>query len=193
LSFGLRLGRFAANALVVLGIVGCATQVSKDPASPYSRVPVDSILTIHHKIEVPPGRSRVFFQNGRVAMAFNRYAPNCNIEVSKIDHQNRQYVEPGQYRVYRVQMSTEQIVRGRPLRLAALGLTLADLGSDGGEGTPMIYEGYHLWLESADPHVRRVSCRGALADPPVALPPSIEEIRQSLGDIMTLSLAKGTP
>jgi hypothetical protein len=125
-------------------------------------------------------------------MRFDRYAPNCNIEVDKIDYEARQYVEPGEYLVARVQRTTEQVVEARPVRLAALGPTLADLGGNGGnDGNPMIYEGYHLWLESPDPNVMRVSCRGALADPSEAYPPSIDEIRQSLGEIATLRLAEG--
>jgi hypothetical protein len=182
--------RWAALAVAV-AIAGCAAQVPRDPSSPYYRVPVGSVLRFDHKIGVPPGRTRVFFQNGTISMLFDRYAPNCNVEVRKIDYEARQYVEPGEYRVSRVQRTTEQVVEAGPLRLAALGRLVATMGgTSGSDGNPMIYEGYHLWLEGTDPNVMRLSCRGVLADPSEAYPPSIEEIRRSLGEIATLSLAE---
>lgn len=179
-----------ALTLLLLGLwlSGCASQAPKDPASPYFKVPPGSILTIKRKIEVPPGSTRVFFQNGKVSPAFNHYAANCNIEVNKLDEAAVQYVEVGEYRIVKVQRTQEEVVRSRRIQLAALSPLLAFGGGDGGEGSAMIYEGYDLWLESADPNVRRLSCRGAFADPHEAYPPSIDEIRQSLGAIMTLQL-----
>jgi hypothetical protein len=54
-------------------------------------------------------------------------------------------------------------------------------------GTSPIIHAVHLWLESAkQPQVRRLSCRGAVDDPPKAKPPTGEEIRQALGDVAAL-------
>ena len=53
----------------------------------------------------------------------------------------------------------------------------------------MIYEGYHLWLESSSqPNVMRLTCRGVIDIPWQARRPSIAEIRAALGEIATLSL-----
>lgn len=171
---------------IPLWLNGCAGHAPKDPASPYSRVTPGSVLINNRKIEIPPGSTRVFFQNGKISPAFNHYAANCNIEVNTLDTAI-QYVEPGAYRIIRVQRSMEEIVRSQSIKLAAFGPMLAGVGGSG-DGSAMIYLGYHLWLESDDPNVRRVSCRGAFADPHEAYPPSIDEIRQSLGNIMTLQL-----
>ena len=173
---------------IALYLNGCAGHAPQDPASPYSKVTPGSVLKINRKIEIPPGSARVFFQNGKQSPAFNHYAPNCNIEINKLDEGAVQYVEPGAYRISRVQQSLEEIVRSQPIKLAALGPMLAGVGGDGGDGSAMVYVGYHLWLDSEDPNVRRLSCRGAIADPHEAYPPSIDEIRQSLGNIMTLQL-----
>lgn len=176
--------------LVTLWISGCASPAPNDTASPYMKVPPGSVLTINRQIEVPPGSTRVYFQNGRVTRGFDHYAPNCNIEVSRLDDAQVQYVEAGEYPVSEVQNTLEEVVRSRAKQLAALGPMLAGEGGDGGDGSAMVYKGYHLWLEGADPNVRRLSCRGAYGDAHESYPPSINEIRQSLGDIMTLQLAE---
>lgn len=65
----------------------------------------------------------------------------------------------------------------------------AGIGGGGG-GTPMIYEGYHLWFDSPDqPNVMWMTCIGIFADMWEARPPTIAEIRASLGKLATLELA----
>jgi hypothetical protein len=159
--------------------------VKYDDNSPYSKVTAGSSISLRQKIEVPPGVTRVFMQDGRITAAYNRYAANCNIEVRKLDNQAVQYVEPGDYIVSKVQNTLEEVVSLQPLQVAALNMKLA--GMDDG-GAMMVYQGYHLWLQSEDPNVMRLSCRGAFAEQVDARPPSINEIRQSLGDIMSLSM-----
>ena len=184
--------RFVPILLAALLLGGCATQVPKDTASPYYLVPVGSVLKIHRMIEVPPVSTRLFFQNGKVSAGFNHYAPNCNIEVFKRDNHAVQYVKSGEYLISRVQKTQEEVVRARRLQVAARTLTMVAL-SGGGDGNASIYEGYHLWLEGPDPNVMRLSCRGVYAAPSEAYPPSIDEMRQALGEIMALELAQDGP
>jgi hypothetical protein len=122
--------------------------------------------------------------------AFDSFWPNCNFEVGRLDQENSQIIEPDRFTVRRSQFLTEEVVqRAEAVHLASL--RLAD-GQDSG-GHSMIYEGWHLWLESPDqPDVRRLTCRGVFADPHRADPPSIAEIRDALGDIATL-LLPGSP
>lgn len=177
----------ALTVLFTLPLVSCNETALRDPSSPYARVPVDSSLDIKQPITIPPGTTRVFIQLGKISRGFNRYAANCNIEVKKIDWAEEQSVEPGIYRISRVQPVTEEVVEGQAILVASLyGIGLmADGGMDDG-GSTLIYEGYHLWLDGPDPNVRRLTCRGSYDEPSSALPPSINEIRQALGDLMTL-------
>lgn len=175
--------------LAILALVtACSLPVPKGPDSPYAKTPVGSILELNRAIEIPPGSTRVFIQNGRLVNGFNHYTPNCNIEVRKIDQSSKQTIPTGVYRVVRVQSTYDENVKSTaPTRLAALGsFSLAESVDN---GSTMMYAGYHLYLEGADPNVMRLSCRGAFADPPDAVPPSINEIQQALGDVMTLRLA----
>ena len=180
--------RFLTILFATLLLAGCTAQVRKDTASPYYPVPGGSTLKINRMIEIPPPRTRHFLQNGKVSGHFDHYTPNCNIEVYKRDDLAVQYVQPGEYRISRVQQTREEVVRTRLPQLAALGAPSMLLASKG-DGNASIYLGYHLWLEGPDPNVMRLSCRGAFADPSEAYPPSIDQIRQALGEIMFLELA----
>ncbi len=184
---------FTPFLLAALLLGGCATRIPKDTASPYYQVPVGSMLKIHRMIEVPPVTTRLFFQNGKVSASFNHYVPNCNIEVYKRDNYQVQLVKPGEYRIFKVQKTSQEVVRARRLQVAAQDWTLVALSGGGEGGNSSIYEGYHLWLEGLDPNVMRLSCRGVFADPSEAYPPSIDEMRQALGEIMTMDLAQNEP
>jgi hypothetical protein len=177
----------AAAAAVLLG--ACTANIPRDPASPYFQVPVGSTLQLRQKIEIPPGRTRVFLQNGAVGSGFDHYTPNCNVEVHDLVQDAVQYIEPGDYRVRRVQQTMEEVVRSRPTLVAALGRSPLLAGNEDSGGTTMIYQGYHLWLEDPADNFTRLSCRGAHANPWDARPPSIDEIRQALGEVATLLLA----
>ena len=175
--------------LAILLLSGCAAQIPKDTASPYYMVPAGSLLRIHQPIEIAPMRTRLYLQNGRVTAGFNHYAPNCNIEIYKRDDLAVQRVEPGEYRISGVQQTMEEVVRAPHLQLAALGSPPLLASGSVGDGNASIYLGYHLWLEGPDPNVMRLSCRGVYADPGEAYPPSIDQMRQALGRIMSLELA----
>lgn len=182
--------RFFALAAPLTLLIGCSLPMPKSPDSPYAKTPVGSTLELHHSIDLPPGATRIYVQDGKLSTRFNHYAPNCNIEVRAIDRNAAQTIEAGLYRVIRVQSSYEEVVQTpTPVRLAALG-SFDIAGMDDG-GSAMIHAGYHLYLEGADPNVARLSCRGAFADPSDALPPSIAEIRRTLGELMTLRVAEG--
>jgi hypothetical protein len=159
-----------------------------DASSPFYKVPEGSVIALHQALELRPGTTRTWLQFGQaVGSSFDRYAPNCNFESWTIDHDRSRKILPGAFVVRRIQNVREEVVRvDAPRRFAAL--RLADGGIDGG-GPSMVYEGYHLWLENPQqPDVRRLTCRGAFADPWEAYPPSIEEIRAALGQLATLRL-----
>jgi hypothetical protein len=190
---------YTHRPLLVTMIVGvasltsaCVDHVRGDLSSPFNPVPVGSVVQVERDINIPPGRTRVFVQRGSVSTGFNSYAPSCSFEVTDLDYDNTQVIEPGAFRVRRVErFGFEQVVQREPIQVASLGwhgLLLAEV-----EGSPMVFEGYHLWLESeAQPDVMRVTCRGEFEDVSMAKPPSIEEIRWALGKTATLTLPGDT-
>ena len=174
-------------ALLALTLTACSTPTARqDVTSPYYKVPEDSLLELHQPVKIPPGTTRTWIQRGRAVSGFDRYWPSCNLEVGRLDRDQAQVIEPDRFVVRRSQFLREEVAgRMRPLRVASL--RVAGMDDDGGHS--MIFEGWHLWLESAEqPDVRRLTCRGAFADPWRAEPPSIEQIRAALGAVATLRL-----
>jgi len=173
--------------LAVLTLSGCAlVEVEPDPASPFYAVPEGSVLEIHHPIAIPAGRTRTWLQRGGVVAGQDWWHPACNLEITTLDHEQRQTVEPGRFDVIRVQAMEDFAGRGVP----AGGLMRAAFRADYDTGgTTWMWRGHHLWLSSAEqPDVRRLTCVGAYARPHEVRPPSIEQIRDALGPVASLHL-----
>ena len=154
-------------------------------------------LTVNERISIKPDHTRVFFQDGIIVSQFNHYKHNCNLEVRKKDGDNFQFIQPGTYRITGIRDTLEEVVRltpGQPVKLALhddtdnhLTRSLITASVDG-DGPSDIYLGMHFYLSGEDANVMRLSCRGALAAPQDAQPPALDEIKQALGNLLTLSL-----
>jgi hypothetical protein len=180
-----RLGVTATLALS-LAAGGCALQ-TRDTASYNFMVPEGSRVEVLRTITVPPGRTRVFLQAGGGA---GQYYPSCNFEVRELKEDEAQTIEPGVFRVARVHRAPHvEVVQRAPVHLASLTLVGMD-GSDGGDA--MVAPTVHMELESAaQPDVTRLTCRGGFDHPSDAQYPSIDEIRQALGDWARIELPSG--
>lgn len=151
-------------------------------------------LTINEQISIKPENTRVFIQDGIVVSQFNHYKHNCNLEVRKRDNDNFQFINPGLYRIHSIRNTMENVVRftpGETVKLAFQGsqehipgLLLAEVDDSPSD----IYLGMHFYLEGEDSNVMRLSCRGALAPPWDAQPPTLAQIRQALGNLATLEI-----
>jgi hypothetical protein len=172
-------------SLTLLAGCGQTFQAKRGTDSPYYAPPVGTSIRLHKALTVPGGHTRVFLQRGEVVskQAFDRYVPNCNFEINTLSEQPRE-IRPESFIVVRVQPETSEVVRNSQSRmLASLVLAMEDYS------TPMVVRGLHLWIASdLQPDVRRLTCRGAFDDMPRADPPSIDEMREALGDYAELVL-----
>lgn len=137
-------------------------------------------LELKQPLPVEVDRARVFIQDGEVrgAGAINQYRTQCNLELDQVALQAEE-IEPDTFRIVRVQRAIEQVVLTRPVQVASLQLA----GRFDG-GSSAFFEGYHFWLSSGrQGDVRRLSCYGTYAEPADLRPPTLQEIRQTLGDI----------
>ncbi|MGD2118883.1 MAG: hypothetical protein PVG66_11015 [Chromatiales bacterium] len=190
---------FPAKAPLFLAVLlsllagGCST--TGENRTPHTLANNIATVQINQPITIPAGRTRVFIQHGKITQRFNHYAPNCNIEVRKLDNDNDQTVAPGTYQVTRVRDTLEEVVQFRPgndVTVAFDGKLTADQFrlmaiADDDSGTSSIYRGYHFRLQGDDANVLRLSCRGVLAYPADALPPSYEEIVAALGELISVA------
>ena len=175
--------------LCTITVAGCTTQMATGPESPYYKVPPGSVIRLAERIRIPPSRTRIWIQGGRiVGTGFNSFEPSCNVEVRRLNETGDQFVEPGEFRVIRTQFLREAIVSSGQVMVASAGpLRLAEAQDNGGD--EFFYEGYHLWVENpSQPDVRRFTCRGLYGFPYESRPPSIAEIRAALGSVATLEL-----
>ena len=177
------------SVLPVLALLGgCYASVEPQNGNNALSTSQGSTLSINKKIEIKPSHTRVFIQDGIIVSQFNHYKPGCNIEVRKKDDENWQFIQPADYRVVSSQQTREEVVLfspGQETMVASL-LKTAAAGVDGGLSD--IYLGIHFHLSGEDSNVMRLSCRGVLAAPHEAKPPTLKEIQQALGDIMHLKL-----
>ena len=141
-------------------------------------------VKLHRVLEVKAGQARVFLQHGKVTGSVDSYAPQCDFEITSVDHEGT-YIQPDVFKILRVQHVMEQVVQSySPIRVASL--TLAGISDDG--GISQYYEGYHFWLQSQkQPQVLRMSCYGVFEEPGWLRPPTLREIRATLGDIASIS------
>lgn len=173
---------------ILLTADGCSKLVQNDGSGIYARVPVGSVLRLNQQIPIPPERARVWFKGDSLGRGAGSYEPVCGLEVRNIDWKETQHVEPGEFRIHRVQEMWAEVVQRQPRPAATVRFQLASYCRGDG-GNAMIYEGYHFWLESKDqPNVMRLTCIGAFDDMPDAVPPTLKEIRESLGRYATLEL-----
>ena len=172
--------------VALLLLTGCETLVRESAQGPWVEIPPGSTLTVNRTISVPQDRARVFLRGGGVRGSGANLGPSCGIEIRTISRDGPYNIQPGTFTITRVQDYWTQVAhRAGP---GALRLQLAS-STDGG-GTPLIQEGFHLWLSgSAEPNVMRVTCLGLSDDMWRARAPTLEQVRAALGSAITLELA----
>jgi hypothetical protein len=184
-----------ATAGVLLTIGACSQWQVTDPTSPYFMPLPGSKVIVHQRLEVPPGRTRVFFQHGKLVPQKNiyEYDINCELEINKLADTVR-YIEPGTYAVTRTRRQDESVIQNEqlhnPVQLAALDTAIAGgvrASMDDSTGSSMQFEIIRLRLQGeGNTLLRELACRGALADPADMQMPTIAEMRQALGKYVSI-------
>lgn len=165
--------------LIGLALAGCQGEILKQ----YQSGDTGKQLTLLKTLEVPPEKTRVFLQDGKVLSGRpNEYDPHCNFEVRYLSTE-AQTIQPDTFVIATIQAVVEEVVLAEPLRLASSG------GSGFDSSPSYIFRGYHFWLKSeSQPDVLRMTCRGEFSAPWEAMPPSPEEIQAALGDYAKINL-----
>ncbi|MEJ2619241.1 MAG: hypothetical protein P8163_03045 [Candidatus Thiodiazotropha sp.] len=172
--------------VVALCLSGCSSnfQTTLNTANPYHQIPVGSKLVLKQPLQVSAQQSRLFIQQGETMQLedFDRYQANCNFELRERG-ERAQTINPQTFTINRVEGLMVEVVKTSSTNgFVSVGLN--------DQGTPMVTQGYHFWFD-AEPRseVMRLSCRGAFDDMWASHPPSIEEIKQTLGNLAELQLA----
>ena len=188
--------RYRRAVLVILFFCGhwllsaCGPMTIKDEAK-QSYISIEGwTLELHQEVVIPPRRTRVFFQDGRLLYGINELRPHCQLRVRRISDQP-QVVRADRFSIDTVFGARDQIVLNERMLMASADITVivADGGNGGGNGEGKQIYLYFMGLRAEkQPNVTYLVCGGALEDPPLAEYPTIQEIRTSLGDYATLIL-----
>lgn len=167
--------------MLLLTLTACQATVVGDETSSSYPPPVGSRFTLKQALTVPADSAHVTLQKGRVVnlRELDLYRPACNLYLKTV-RDTGQTVAPDEFVVKRAYRVTTFVAHAGFVR--AVGLS----GQDGGP-TVLLYR-TTLDLESQrQPQVRRLVCE-RWDHPALGNHLSINEIRQALGDIMTLTL-----
>jgi len=173
--------------LLALFTASCSLITTKDQKSQSHHAV--SKVRVNVSITIPSGKTRVFFQGGKIVSQFDHYHPNCNIEVRLRDDNNIQSIQPSTFQVVSIKETLEEVVNLNLLQnmqLAQLNLSQNHSSITFFDSDPAdIYRGYHFYLSGEDSNVYRLSCRGAYAAPSAAMLPTFHEMKHSLGDVIS--------
>lgn len=181
---------------VVVGaaiLAGCQTSGPVGPGSPYYKVPVGSTVTLHQRLSVPAHTAGIYIQGGRVIAGrelnpVNQYYVYCRLEVNDV-RDTSQTIEPDTFTVHRVGSRRDDVALHYPMYASRgmLGIGMGGGADDAGPG--MQNWSVDLYLHSErQPQVRRLACQHWVYNYEAEFP-TVDEIRKTLGKVMTLKLA----
>lgn len=163
--------------------------------SPFFPVPAGSTLKLTRTLSIPANQVAVFLQGGEVVASdrINQYYPHCKFELRRrLD--TAQTVQPDTFEITKVVQEIGHSVALDGVQLAGVSVGIGvNIGMRGGDGATLQAYSTRLSLRSGrQPEVLRISC-GQSALPHEGQHVSISELRQALGDVLTLELAGRLP
>jgi hypothetical protein len=171
---------------LLLLVAGCQmASVKGNIDSPYYPPPVGSKLILNKDITIPPDNAGVMLQGGLVMnqRSINQYQPNCRLEVNAV-LPTPQTVLADEFQITHVSTNS-YMVRSHD-GFIKVGMNLA--GSMGMYNFTTVMK-----LSSArQPQVRSLTCQ-QWGDPSWGVPVSIQQMRTTLGEHMTLVLPASSP
>ena len=166
--------------VVALLVSSCQHPLTKDQSSPYFQVPEGSRLILDQPFSIPPGKARVFIQNGQVINTkdLDQYQHHCEFEINTLKDES-QIIQPDEFYIYK----TDHVIRWSqiPVMYASLGMLFQ---SD----SPLVAYTNEYYLRSQkQPDVRALSCLH-WDDQADAYHLSVDEVQQVLEGLFTLHI-----
>lgn len=154
-----------------------------DESSPYYLPPLGSQLRLNRDITIAPNSLSVYLQYGKIMASrdIDAYQPNCKFELRDI-LERPQHVVVDQFEIYRIQRTSE-VVLTKPIVVAALRMM-----SDGDGPMAEIYSTTFYLRSLKQPQVLYLTCQH-WDEPGTGFHLNLKQIRQALGDIMTIEIA----
>ncbi len=179
--------------MLAMLLVGCQIpSYEGNEKSPFYLVPAGSTLKLTRDLTIPANQVAVFLQGGEVIPSdrINQYYPHCKFELRRrLD--TPQAVPPDSFEITQVVQEIGHSVASEGQQVARMSVGIGiNIGLTGGDGASLQTYITRLVLRSTrQPEVFRLSC-GQAALPHEGEHVSISEMRQALGNVFALDLAK---
>ena len=142
---------------------------------------------MHRAVSIPPGRVRVIFQQGIATHGATELQPRCELEVRRI-METPQTIPAGSFRIGKVRGMQRFVKRqSERIMLAAIGEPVR-LADDGDNQWYMYTYRMQLLNEQPQDEAPTLVCGGAYNFAYYARYPTLQEMRDALGDYATLTL-----
>ena len=182
------------RTLALLGVLllgGCAGLASPDPASPYYAYSTGWTVQLHRPLTIEPGAATARLQYGRIVPrnGVQEYAPFCVVELNTV-RDDAQTLQPGRFEVWRVARSVSTVAA------AASPFVRTGLGFGHDEPSFLYFKTEFRLRDAAQPVLRGMTCmwdQMAPGNRPLMRHLALDEIRQALGDWMSLIPPKEAP
>lgn len=165
-----------------LPLLACQLTAGKNDAS-LELPPPNSRLVLNRALTILPATAHVAMQGGRVTSGndINRYHPYCRLEVQNVA-EVPQTVNPGEFVIRRAYQESNTVQAG------GLRYTAGRIGFFDGSPSYLIFRTVFVLSSPQQPEVRWMVCE-QWGDPVMGRNLTLKEIRNALGEILTLSLA----
>ncbi len=180
--------RLLAASLALL-LSACAGPAPQEGEPVSYRIPPGSYFKLLRAVEIPREDTTVYIQHGKLLPAYEveEWVPHCFFELYSRSEEPRR-VEPDEFEIQRVNREVSPLWVSRPVMMA--------YGGESGGPTHLYYRTRYYLSSPNQPDVWRMNCQ---IDRMEAHGPSfdkwltIEQVRETLTGIFSLTLANETP
>ena len=179
----------ATGLMLLLG--GCAGLASPDPASPHYAYTTRWTVQLNRALQIPAEAATVRLQYGRIVPrnGVQEHAPFCVVELNTV-RETEQTLQPGRFEVWRVTRSVSTVAA------AASPFVKLGFGFDHSAPSFLFFKTEFRLRDAAQPDLRGMTCmwdQMAPGNRMLMRHLALDEIRQALGDWMTLIPPKERP
>lgn len=172
---------------VLLLLTACQSGISVRPGATLFKQLSGGQFVLHRTMIIPPGRVRVIFQQGVASVGASEFQPRCELEVRHI-LETPQNIPAASFRIGKVRGMQRFVKRqSDSILLAAIGEPVR-LADDGDSQWYMYTYRMQLINDQSQDEAPTLICGGAYNFAFYAHYPTLQEMRESLGDYATLSL-----
>ena len=166
----------------VAGLTGCQQMPLENENSPYYTPPIGSLLILHKEFTIQPNQVSVYLQNGGIVhkSQIDQYYANCKFEVKTIKT-TAQFIVPDTFEIVKIRLDYNLVLYNKVIVASRVVL------SGSASATAEVFSTTYYLRSAKQPNVLYLTCEH-WEDPADGAHLTLAQIRQTLGDIMTIQI-----